>query len=617
MPRDVSFTPQRWVPNVWALRNFDVSRDGRFLAYSANKAEQWTVYLRDLKTGRERALVDSDQAMLNPDFSPDGRTIAMQADFEGDENSNVFVVPTARGAPRRITDHPMDDASPRFSPDGGTIAFISNRTGDRENVFVIDASGGEPRQLTFLDDIVGEIAWRPDGGGIAFEAGVGSGDWVGFVDLDGKVERLVAFPDSESALGGDAGRPAPWSPDGKELAFVSNVHDHIDIGAIDIASRSVRWIVKNRWDKSMPLWSPDGARIAYLENRDGEIQLRTTSRSGRGTRIVSPERGVAGRPVWHPDAKGLFFIHSDAVRPQRLLLQRGARRTVLVDCARRKLPRAELAEARLVRYTSFDGRKIPALLHMPPRGRYRNAAIVIPHGGPEGQSLNEWEGGDFPPQFFVAEGFAVLYPNYRGGTGYGRAWRHLSNRDLGGGDMQDIIHGGRWLLEKGICPPGRLGIVGTSYGGYSVAHCLVQAPELWTVGASIVGFFDWFTACTNERGSLKKYDQGKMGDIDVEWDHFRRYSPYYSLQKIRAPLLITSGSHDPRCPAVDQRQMYEAMKKAGKVVDHLEFPDEGHWPRKKSNEIRLYERTLEWVKRYLPDEPPITSASRGRRGSRR
>jgi len=149
-----------------------------------------------------------------------------------------------------------------------------------------------------------------------------------------------------------------------------------------------------------------------------------------------------------------------------------------------------------------------------------------------------------------------------------------------------------------------------------VGHCLVQAPELWTVGVSVVGFFDWFTACTNERGNLQKYDRWKMGDINVEKEHFRRYSTYYALDRIRAPLMITSGSNDPRCPATDQRQMYEAMKRAGKVVNHLEFPDEGHWPRKKSNEIQLHERTLAWLMRHLPDEP-IRAGSGGRPRTRR
>jgi len=617
MPRNVTFTPRRWVRRIWELGNFDVSPDGRFLAYSANKGERWSIYVHDFATRRDRAVVKSDAPMRNPEVSPDGRRIAMQADLDGNENFDIYTVPVRDGAPRRLTDHPMDDASPRWSPDGSKIAFISNRDRDRENVFVMDASGGEPKKLTAVDDIVNEIAWRPDGMGLAFTVGVGHLDWVGYADFSGRIERLVSFPDAETRLGGDYGHPYPWSPDGRRLAFVSNQHDSTDVGVIDLATKATRWIVENRWEKLRPMWSPDGSRIAFLENHDGNVRLRTVLPSGRGARTVSPTEGVANRGRWHPDGKGLLYLHSTQTRPPRLVMHRGARPRTVLDASRAAIPKGELATPRLVRYTTFDGRKIPAWLLLPPKERYRNAAVVVPHGGPESQTMNAWEDGDFAGQYLVARGFAVLYPNYRGGTGYGRAWRKISDRDLGGADMEDILAGGRWLVKEGICPAGRLGILGTSYGGYSVAHCLEKAPEMWAVGVSIVGFFDWLTAATNERGNLAVYDRQKMGDYATEPDHFRKYSPYLYLEKIRAPVLFTGGANDPRCPVLDVQQMVDGMRKAGKVIDYLEFPDEGHWPRKKSNEIMLYERALDWVKRYLPDEAPPTSRPAGRRGRRR
>ncbi len=598
MARRVTFTPERFLRRIWELGDFDVSQDGSLLAYSANKGAQWTVFVRDLRTGRERHLVRSAQAMLNPEFSPDGRTIAMQADFEGDENSDVYVASVEGGKPRRLTHDPMDDAFPRFSPDGKRIAFISNRKGDRENVFVMDADGRGQRQLTFVDDIVQEIAWRPDGRAIAFEAGVGDRDWVGLVDLNGHVKRLVSFPNSENELGADAGRPSPWSPDCRMLAFVSNVHDRLDLGVLELPRRKVRWLVRNRWDKTMPVWSPHGDRVAFLENHDGNVMLKTVGRGGQEVRSVSPAIGAATRPRWHPDGRSLFYEHSTSDTPPGLILQRGAKRTRLVESARVPLPRAEVARARLVRYPTFDGRKIPAWLHMPKGNRYRNAAIVRPHGGPEAQVLNEW---DTDTQLLVAQGYAMLRPNYRGGTGYGRAWRRISDKDLGGGDMKDIIAGGHWLLERGICPPGRLGIIGVSYGGYAVAHCLEQAPDLWAVGVSIVGYFNWFTACRDERGSLEKYDRWKMGDLEADEGRFRRFSPMFYLDKIRAPVLFTGGAHDPRCPVTEARQMTKEMKKAGKVVEYLEFPDEGHRPRRTANQIKEARRTIAWLNRFLPD----------------
>ena len=598
MVRKVTFSPRGFLPKIWQLGNFAVSHDGRWLAYAANKKEQWTVYLRDLKAKRERVLLKSDQSVTNPEFSPDGRWIAVQSDFEGDENFNIYIVPMKGGGARKLTDTTADSASPRWSPDGTKIAFISNRDRDRENVFVMNADGSGPRQLTSVDDIVNTIAWRPDGRSLAFGAGFEIGDWVGLVDLEGHMERLVNFPDSENSLSADLGIPAPWSPDGQELAFVSNVHDHVDVGVLDLGPRRIRWLVENRWDKTLPLWAPDGRRIAYLENHDGNVQLRSVGTNGRGTRTHSPAEGSAARPVWHPSSEGLFYEHSTFLKPYELMLQRGTHTTRIVAGAAAKLPRAEMAMGKLVRYPSFDGRKIPAWLFVPPASRLRHAAIVDPHGGPEAQVLNEFDAGY---QFLVSEGYTVLAPNYRGGTGYGRAWRRISDHHLGGGDMKDIIEGGRWLVAKKRCPAGRLGIVGISYGGYSVAHCLEQAPDLWTVGVSIVGYFNWFTATTNERGYLQMYDHAKMGTAEADAERFRKYSPIFYLDRIRVPVLFTGGAHDPRCPVTEARKMVEDMRAAGKTVDYLEFPDEGHWPRKTSNQVRLYERTLAWLENSLPD----------------
>ena len=285
-------------------------------------------------------------------------------------------------------------------------------------------------------------------------------------------------------------------------------------------------------------------------------------------------------------------------QPDRLILRKGERSTPLVNSLREPLPKGELADGKLVRYPSFDGRKIAAWLFVPRTERRRNAAVVDPHGGPESQTLNEW---DARFQFLVAEGFTILAPNYRGGTGSGRAWRRLSDRDLGGGDIQDIIAGGRWLIQRGHCPADRLGAIGVSYGGYAVAHILEKAPALWAVGVSIVGYFNWLTATTNERGYLRRYDRQKMGDPAVDADLYRKFSPIYFLEEIRAPVLFTGGAHDPRCPVTEARAMVDEMRKMGKVVDYLEFADEGHWPRKTSNQIRLNERALGWLTQYLPD----------------
>src|SRR5437667_7246987 len=206
-----------------------------------------------------------------------------------------------------------------------------------------------------------------------------------------------------------------------------------------------------------------------------------------GARAVSSTKGSASHAVWHPRGQGLFYLHSTFTRPARLIANLGGTNRTVVDSLQAKLPKEELADGKLVRYRTFDGRQIPAWLFLPRKDRSPGAALISPHGGPESQTVNEWY---IRPEFLVAQGFAVLAPNYRGGTGYGRAWRRLSDHDLGGADMEDIIAGGRWLVKNGYCAPDRLAAIGTSYGGYAVAHLLAKATDPRAVGGSVVGYFD-------------------------------------------------------------------------------------------------------------------------------
>src|SRR3989475_12381125 len=193
MHRKVTFTPRRFLKKTWPLGNFDVPPDGRLLAFAANKGDQWSVSLLVLRPKKDRILLQSEQSVLNPEFSPDGRWIAVQSDFEGDENYNICLVPVRGAHVQKITDTPFDSAFPRWSPDGTKIAFLSNRDGDRDNVFMVDTTGGDAKQLTNVDDIVGEIAWRPDGRSIAFSAVVGLLVHVGAVVLAGHLLKVAVF----------------------------------------------------------------------------------------------------------------------------------------------------------------------------------------------------------------------------------------------------------------------------------------------------------------------------------------------------------------------------------------------------------------------------------------
>jgi dipeptidyl aminopeptidase/acylaminoacyl peptidase len=198
------------------------------------------------------------------------------------------------------------------------------------------------------------------------------------------------------------------------------------------------------------------------------------------------------------------------------------------------------------------------------------------------------------------KGFSVIAPNYRGSTGYGREFLHLHDKDLGGGDLKDSIYAGKYLLRSGLAQEDRLGFWGASYGGYLCMLALTKAPDMWAAGVSVVGFFDWETEIATERGCLKAYDYKKMGDPKESPEFFREFSPVHFLNNISAPLLMTASAQDVRCPPTESRAVVELLKSMGKKHEYHEYPDEGHWPRKRKNLIDLYQRSTRFLDKNMP-----------------
>ncbi|MBI4416028.1 MAG: S9 family peptidase [Euryarchaeota archaeon] len=587
-----TFGPQV-LKRIFLVGAFDPSPDAHTLAYTTNKSGLWSVHALDVRTGRDRQLVRMKQASLSPGFSPDGRWVAFHSDFNGDENFDVFVIPAKGGRPRNLTKHPADDRGPMWSPDGRWIAFTSNRVADVDNLYVIPSKGGGPRRLTDHEETVTEFAWRPDGGALVYSLGVGDNKTVRLVDLDGRDRLVLGRPNVEYELTGDVADPQPFSPDGTRLAFASSEKDVQDVGIVDLATGAMRWLPPPSWERSSPAWSPDGQEVAFVENVDGNFVIRAWSLQSGRIRAISPEQGVAYRPHWLPDGR-LAFLYSEARRPMEIWIADGRARR-LTRSVRTRLPTARLVRPTLVRYPSVDGREIPAWLYVP-QNRKR-AAVVYIHGGPEAQSLNNFSAAI---QFTASRGYVVIAPNYRGGTGYGRSFKKLSDRDLGGGDRRDCVHAAKYLVDRGLAARDRIGAFGGSYGGYLAMHTLTQDPDVWAAGVVICGFFNWATEIANERGFLKQWDHQKMGDPEKEPEFFAARSPIYFLDRLRAPTLMIHGALDPRCPVEEAHQVRDKLRGSGKTLVYHEYPDEGHSPRRLPNLIDMYTRCLAFLDEYLP-----------------
>jgi len=576
------------------IQDFDVHPAGKTAVCSVNKGKNWELALLDLRTGRLKNILSEEQSLRSPTFSPGGDTIAFQKDFEGDENHDVVMIRTDGTRVRKITDGVEDNFMPQFSPDGKWIAFLSNRKGDIENLYLVGVRGGKIAKLTEEELPIKGFAWSPTGNRIACNVGVGDDDYILMADpIKKRARRALSKRNVEYSLAGDFGGPFPWSHDGQRLLYLSNENDPVDIGELNLGTSKTKWLVRSKNEKYLPQWSPDGTALAYMEHIEPDVVVKLMT--GKVTKTVSPSGGSCRAMRWMPDGKRVIFVNGSSIRPEEVYISSASPKRI-TRFRRKPLAKSLQIRPKVVRFPTFDRRRIQALLYAPKDGS-RRAGIVLPHGGPEMLDSDIW---DQLTVMLLDKGFYIIKPNYRGSTGFGRAFLHLHDGDLGGGDYLDTVYAGNYLIDQGFVDKDRLGYWGASYSGFTCMLALTKHPKMWGAGVSIVGFFDWITEHEAERGYLKKYDESKMGDFSKKPEFFRERSPIYFLDRLKAPLLMTASSKDVRCPPTEARAVVKKLKELGNEPEYHEYTDEGHWPRRRKNLIDLYTRSAEFLDKHVP-----------------
>ena len=266
----------------------------------------------------------------------------------------------------------------------------------------------------------------------------------------------------------------------------------------------------------------------------------------------------------------------------------------------------DLVSAEVVRYKSFDGLDIPAILYKPQQAdaTHKVPALVYVHGGPGGQSRVGFSEGI---QFFVNHGYAVLAVNNRGSSGYGKTFYRMDDKNHGEKDLQDCVEGKNYLAKLPWVDADKIGIQGGSYGGFMVMSALTERPKDFKVGVDLFGVVNWLRTLKSipswwEAQRKALYDE--LGDpTTADSGRLRRISPLFNASKIERPVMFLQGSQDPRVLQVETDEMATAAKKNGVPVEYVLFPDEGHGFVKKENNIKANKAILGFLDKYLKGEP--------------
>jgi dipeptidyl aminopeptidase/acylaminoacyl peptidase len=263
------------------------------------------------------------------------------------------------------------------------------------------------------------------------------------------------------------------------------------------------------------------------------------------------------------------------------------------------VPPEALVQPELVHFESFDGLPVPAFYYRPAEANGPLPVVINIHGGPEGQAQPI-----FNPvtQYLVGQGYAVLAPNVRGSTGYGKTYGHLDDVRKRMDSVADIKAAHAWLVEHGGADPGRIAVMGGSYGGFMVLACLVTYPQLWAAGVDIVGIANFVTFLENTSAYRRKVREHEYGSLENDRDFLAEISPINQVERITAPLLVIHGANDPRVPLGESDQIVESLRRREVPVEYLVYGDEGHGLAKLRNRLDAYPKVAAFLDRHMRTE---------------
>jgi dipeptidyl aminopeptidase/acylaminoacyl peptidase len=286
---------------------------------------------------------------------------------------------------------------------------------------------------------------------------------------------------------------------------------------------------------------------------------------------------------------------------------RGEKKATLLFSNRAALEKLRLARMRPVSFKARDGMTIHGYLTLPEGLEPKNLPLVLNvHGGPWWRDF--W-GYNPEAQWLANRGFAVLQINFRGSTGYGKAYLNAGDREWGGKMHNDLIDGKNWAVQQGVADPKKICIYGGSYGGYATLVGLTFTPDEFACGVDIVGISNIATFIRSIPpywAPLKSIFAKRVGNIETEEEFLKARSPLYKADRIKVPLLIAQGANDPRVKKAESDQIVSAMRKNGKEVEYLLFPDEGHGFARPENRLKFYAAAEAFLAKHLGGraEPP-------------
>lgn len=625
-------TPEQ-VTTLQQVTTAALSPDARWIAYTLSQpraAEEDTIagqrsyselWLVPAVGGAPRAIVQRPNSASGASWSPDGAFLGFVA------RGQVQTVPTAGGDQRAITSAANGIVAFQWSPDGQWIAYTS-RVGEapgaadrrrRGNdvvassqlnrpvrLWVQRVSGGDARALTPETQTVRDFGWSPDSRTIAFQSTENSDAdsdlmyrKIFTITTDGGAPRLVV--PTEGKLG-----PMAWSPDGTRLAFLGAVsfNDPLAQSVFVVTPGSIAVNLTPSYEGSA-LWVgwQDARTVRFVAVEGTKTALNTVSATGGAiTRVAGHGPEIFVSASFSRDGATFALPANTAQFPNEVhigtLRDRRLRRVTTHNAW---LANVRLGRQETVEWKARDGWRIQGIvIHPIAAAQGRAPLAVLPHGGPEGFSLDGWSTNSlYPAQVMAAAGYAVFMPNYRGSGGRGVAFAKGDHRDLGGREFDDVLDGITHLHNSGAADSSRVGISGTSYGGYFSAWAGTRHSERFRLAMPFAGLSNWmsFVGTTDipVEMSMVHWDLWTYDHPLLAWER----SPVAHVRNAKTPMVIGQGLADERVHPEQMMELHQALRLKGVPTELVLYPREPHGLLERQHQLDYMRRILEAFEKYV------------------
>jgi dipeptidyl aminopeptidase/acylaminoacyl peptidase len=520
---------------------------------------------------------------------------------------DLWAMPVGSTDATQITKDKEDERDPAVSPDGRWVAFYSSRSG-HQDIWVVPADGSaSSRQLTqaamALDDPRFAPAWSPDSRQIAYISNESDywHDDVWVIDVASAKARQL----SKSLMA--ASTPA-WSPDGRSIALLGTAkkgywyEDLQDIWLLDAASgteRTVKMqITATDWLHSLPVhWSGDGRQVFFAYHERGDLNLWSVPVAGGVATRLTHERGTLRSLATTARGDAFVYVRTGPVKgPEAHYLPAiGGPPRQLTNFAETW---EGVREPQEVSFRSFDGLYIQGFLYLPPNMQRsaRYPALVQVHGGGTNSYLRTQ---NLLEHYLASRGYVVMAINYRGGSGFGREFQDLGVNDWATGQAHDAAIAADFMRALPFVS-GKVGIYGYSYGGIMTMATIARHPDKYDAAVPMAGIYDFGDALTNADRLGKIFTRtGHGGDPAERKAIYARSNTLARVKDVKTPLLIMHGEADVRAPYRQYQLAVDILTKTGKTFEHKSYPGEPHGFRNPANRIDMYQRLEAFFDRYL------------------